>query len=187
MNDSSRNSREILIDQLRVRALRTDGPFTLASGAVSDWYLDARQVTYDGSGAAVVGAAVADAIDPTATAVGGLTMGADPIATATALVAAQHGRPLKSFSIRKEPKGHGVGGRLVGPIAEGDRVVVLEDTTTTGGSMLQAVDELERNGVEVIQVLSLVDRSDGVVAARLAERGLPYVALVEPQDLGLSS
>lgn len=177
----------MLIDQLRMRALRTDGPFTLASGAVSDWYLDARQVTYDGVGAAIVGAAVADAIDQTATAVGGLTMGADPIATSTALVSSQHGRPLKSFSIRKESKDHGTGGRLVGPIETRDRVVVLEDTTTTGGSMLQAVDELERCGVEVIQVLSLVDRSGGVVAALLAERGLPYVALVEPSDLGVSS
>ena len=123
-----------LVSHLKEHALRTDGPFTLRSGATSSWYLDARKSTFDGEGAAAVGEAVLEALDPDAVAVGGMTMGADPIAVATALLATQRGRPMRAFSIRKQAKDHGTGGRLVGPVHPGDRVVILEDTTTTGGA-----------------------------------------------------
>ena len=101
------NSRRALIDHLRENALRTDGPFQLASGAMSDWYLDGRQTTFDGSGARLVAAAVNAVLVDGVTAVGGMTMGADPIAVATVVVS---DRPLKAFSVRKAPKDHGVGG-----------------------------------------------------------------------------
>jgi orotate phosphoribosyltransferase len=168
-----------LVSHLKTHSLRTDGPFTLRSGATSAWYLDARQTTFDGEGARLVGAAVAAVLPEGTTAVGGMTLGADPIAVATALVAP----PLRAFSIRKEQKGHGTGGRLVGPIRHDDRVVVLEDTTTTGGALLEAISVLQEAGIEILGALALVDRSAGAVGARLAEAAIAYDAIVIPADL----
>lgn len=176
-----------LVDHLREHALRTGGPFTLRSGAVTDWYVDARATTFDGAGGVAVAEAVLGVLDPTVTAVGGMTMGADPIAVATAIVGTIGGRPLRSFSIRKEAKDHGVGGRLVGPLGPGDRVAVLEDTTTTGGALVEAIDVLVASGVEIVQAISLVDRSDGKVADRLAALGVRYESLVLPADLGVTA
>ena len=174
-----------VVSHLLEHAVRTDGPFTLRSGATSDWYIDARQTTFDGAGATLVGEAVADVLDESVTAVGGLTMGADPIAVATAIAAAAGGRPLRSFSVRKEVKDHGVGGLIVGPVGDGDVVAVLEDTTTTGSAMFEAIDTLTGAGIRIAQVITLVDRSAGVAAAKVAAVGIPYVALVTPEDLGV--
>ncbi len=114
-------------------------------------------------------------------------MGADPIAVATAMAAARDGRDLSAFSIRKEAKGHGTGGRVVGPVASGARVVILEDTTTTGSAALEATLVAEAEGLEVIQAVALVDRSDGRAAEAFAARGIPYLALVTPSDLGVDA
>lgn len=178
--------RDALLGHLVEHALRTDGPFTLRSGKVADWYLDARQTTFDGFGAHLVGAAVFEALDRDATAVGGLTMGADPIAVATAMVAAAAGHPLLAFSIRKEAKAHGTGGRLVGPVAPGSPVCLLEDTSTTGGAFFEAHDAAVEAGLRPLQAICLVDRSDGAVAAGMDERAIPYTALFTPADLGVS-
>ena len=103
---------------------------------MSDWYLDGRRTTLDGEGAVLVGRAVLEVLDPATEAVGGMTMGADPIAVATAVVAQLEGhRRSSAFSVRKA-KGHGIGGRLVGPVAKGDRATVVEDTTARRGSAL---------------------------------------------------
>ncbi len=174
-----------LIEHLRTHALRTDGPFTLRSGAVTSWYLDARQTTFSGAGAWLVGEAVLKVVDPSAMAIGGMTMGADPIAVATAMVAARTGRELSAFSIRKEAKAHGTGGRVVGPVPPGTRVAILEDTTTTGGAAIEATDAAIGEGLEVIQAIALVDRSGNQAAAAFAGRGIPYVALVVPSDFGV--
>ncbi len=114
-----------------------------------------------------------------------MTMGADPIAVATALVAADAGRDLVSFSIRKETKDHGTGGRLVGPIGTGSRVVALEDTTTTGAALVEAIEALRDAGVSVMKAVSLVDRSGGATAKRVEALGIPYVAIVTPRELGV--
>src|SRR5690606_22786248 len=98
-------------------------------------------------------------MDPTAVAVGGMTVGADPIAVATAIAGARAGRPLRAFSIRKEAKDHGTGGRVVGPVAAGDRVTVVEDTTTTGSAAMEAIEALRVEGIEVVQVIALVDQT----------------------------
>jgi orotate phosphoribosyltransferase len=174
-----------LIDHLRKHALFTDGPYTLRSGAVSDWYLDARRTTMSGDGAHVVGEAVLEALDPEVVAVGGMTMGADPIAVATAMVAARHGRDIKAFSIRKDAKGHGTGGRLVGPVDVTMPVAVLEDTTTTGGAAMEAVQVLLDEGFRVVQAVALVDRSGGAAAERFATAGIEYRSIVLPADLGV--
>lgn len=175
-----------LLDHLKTHAIRTDGPFILSSGDVSDWYLDARQTTFDGTGARMVGRAVLEVLDPEAQAVGGLTMGADPIAIATAMVAAGSGRSLKAFSIRKTAKDHGTGGRLVGPVTPGVRVAILEDTTTTGGSAMEATRVAREEGLEVVQAIALVDRSSGAAAAAFSELAVPYVALITSTDLGVT-
>lgn len=171
-----------LIEHLQAHALRTDGPFRLASGAISDWYLDGRQTTFDGAGARLIAAAVAAALLPEVTAVGGMTMGADPIAIATAMVTEP---PLRAFSVRKAAKDHGTGGRIVGPISETDRVAVVDDTTTTGASMAEVIDVLEGEGFKVVQAITVVDRSGGSAAELFVGRGLPYAALVTPHELGV--
>lgn len=180
-------ARSALIDHLVAHSLRTDGPFTLRSGAVSSWYLDARQTTFDGTGSRLVGEAVLSVLDPEVLAVGGMTIGADPIAVATAATAAGRGRQLKAFSIRKEPKDHGTGGRLVGPVDPSMAVAVLEDTTTTGSAAVEAARYLIEEGFDVVQAIALVDRSDGKAAENFAGLGIPHVALVVPSDLGVGS
>lgn len=182
---SSSHPKDDLVAHLATHAVRTDGPFTLRSGIVSEWYIDARQTTFDGVGAAIVGDAVLSVLDPGATAVGGMTMGADPIAVATAIAAAKIGRPLRAFSIRKETKDHGTGGRLVGPVDGRDTVAVLEDTTTTGSAIVEAIEALADAGVDTTQVVSLVDRSGGKVADRVGALGIAYIALVTPAALGV--
>jgi orotate phosphoribosyltransferase len=179
--------RDALIQHLRDHALRTDGPFTLRSGAVSDWYLDARQTTFDGTGARLVGTAVLEVLSDEVEALGGMTMGADPIAVATVLVAAEHGRPLKAFSLRKEAKDHGTGGRLVGPVGAGMKLAVIEDTTTTGGAAVEAARYLIDEGYEVIQAIAVVDRSDGKAEANFAELDIPHTGIILPHDLGVAT
>jgi orotate phosphoribosyltransferase len=158
----------------------------LRSGETTDWYLDARMTTFDGAGAIATAEAVLSVLESSVVAVGGMTIGADPIAVATAVVATQRGRALRAFSIRKEAKGHGTGGRLVGPVHPGDSVAVLEDTTTTGGALLEAIQVASGEGLAVVQAVSIVDRSDGRVAGRLAAAGIPYTALAVPSDLGVA-
>jgi orotate phosphoribosyltransferase len=173
-----------LIEHLQANGLYTEGPYRLSSGLESDWYLDGRQTTYDGGGARIVAACVLDVLNEDADVIGGMTMGADPIAVAVAVLS---DRPLRAFSVRKEAKGHGTGGRLVGPVVAGDRAVVVEDTVTTGGSMAAAIEALQEEGVEVIQAIVLVDRSDGAAAKLMGAMGVPFVALLTPSDLGVST
>ncbi len=183
--EDSNTVRQALIAHLSEHAVRTDGPFTLRSGEVSSWYIDARQTTFDGTGAWIVGRAVLAEVPDDVDAVGGMTMGADPIAVATAIAAAEAGRSVASFSVRKEAKDHGTGGRLVGPIGAGSRVVVLEDTTTTGSALVEAIEALVAGGIEVVKAVALVDRSGDATRSRVEALGIPYVALVTPSDLGV--
>ena len=178
------SARLALIEHLRHYSLRTDGPFTLASGRVADWYMDARQTTFSGEGSRLVAMAVLEVVAPDTVAVGGMTMGADPIALAIATWS--EGR-LDAFSIRKATKDHGTGGRVVGPVGSGDPVTVLEDTTTTGGALVEAVEVALEAGLVVVQAIALFDRSGGTVAALMGERGIPYLALATPSDLGVET
>jgi len=178
-------SRDALIEHLKSKALLTDGSFTLRSGRSSSWYLDGRQVTFDGEGAWHVGRAVLERLEPTVEAVGGMTMGADPISVATAMVSAGSGRPLKAFSIRKEAKDHGTGGRLVGPVGTGVKVALVEDATTTGSATAEAADAALEAGLEIVQIIVMVDRSGGEAEKNLSHLGVPFVALVTPADLGV--
>ncbi|MBT8164399.1 MAG: orotate phosphoribosyltransferase [Acidimicrobiia bacterium] len=176
-------SKTALVGLLRDRSLLTDGPYTLRSGELSNWYLDGRRTTMDGHGATLVARCVLGVLDPGVTAIGGMTMGADPIAVATAVVAHEAGISLRAFSVRKEAKAHGMGGRIVGPLEEGEAVTVLEDTTSTGAAFIESIIVMQNGGHPVVQAIAVADRSNGSVAKQMAELEIPYVALITPEDL----
>jgi orotate phosphoribosyltransferase len=176
--------RERLVALLLERSFRV-GDFVLSSGARSRFYIDCRTTTTHAEGQAVVGrlglAAVRDAgLRPDA--IGGLTMGADPVAYAVAHASWIAGDPVNAFTVRKEPKAHGTGKRVEGCFAAGMRVVVVEDVITTGGSALKAIEAVEAEGGEVIAVLSLVDREEGGREA-IEARGYPVHAIVGVGEL----
>jgi orotate phosphoribosyltransferase len=161
------------------------GDFTLKSGKRSDWFIDAKQTTCRPEGMLLVADAALAVLPDDVTAIGGLTMGADAVAFGVAAVAATRGRLLRSFSVRKEVKGHGGGGRIAGALEPGDRVVITEDAVTRGVSMLEAADVVIEAGAEPVLLLPVVDRG-GTIAAMAAERGLPLLALVTAPDLGFA-
>lgn len=160
------------------------GDFVLKSGARSSWFIDGKQSICRGDGIRLVADAVLDAIPDDVGAIGGLTMGADPVAFGTAAIAATRGRELRSFSVRKEPKGHGAGGRIAGALEPGDRVVVVEDVVSRGTSLLEAASAIREAGAEPVLLLAVVDRG-GTVGDLAAAEDLPFRALVTAQDLDL--
>lgn len=158
------------------------GEVILSSGQRADWYIDLRRVLLDGRAAPLAGRVMLDTTDSLAyDAVGGLTLGADPVATAM-LHAAARGRKLDAFVVRKSEKAHGLQRRIEGPEVAGRRVLAVEDTSTTGGSVLTAVDALQEAGAEVVGVAVVVERG---ARQKIAERGLPYLPAFELADLGL--
>jgi len=169
-----------LLKQLSYRRMRV----TLASGRESDFYVDGKQTTLNAEGAWLVGNLVLDALHPEVVGVGGLVIGADPIASATAAVSWSRGRPVHAFLVRKESKGHGTGKYVEGRgnLPDGSAVCIVEDTTTTGASMLQAVDRAEAEGLRVVQCLTIVDREEGAEDA-LTARGLTLTRLVRRFEL----
>lgn len=159
------------------------GSFTLKSGATSSWFLDTKQTACRPDGILLVAQAALDAIPADVTAIGGLTMGADPVAFGIAAVAATRGRPLRSFSIRKEAKDHGVTGRIAGALTPGDRVVITEDTVTRGTSPMEAARVVREFGAEPVMILVIVDRG-GTCRAMAEAEGIGFHALLTAPDLG---
>jgi len=171
-------ARDELLEALRQHSLRT-GEFTLASGRTSTWYLDARQVTFRGDCVEIVGRAVVEAVAGLQfDAVGGLTLGADPVALAVALVTGR-----RAFAVRKEAKGHGAGGRMAGAVRPGDRVLVVDDAVTTGGSTLAAVEAIRYYGAVVVGASCLLDRG-GELGSALAKLDIPFFPVLGAPDLG---
>jgi orotate phosphoribosyltransferase len=155
----------------------------LASGERASWYIDLRRVTLDSRAAPLVGRVMLDLTAGLSyDAVGGLTLGADPVATAMLHAAATRGRELDAFVVRKTEKAHGMQRRIEGPDVAGRRVLAVEDTSTTGASVLTAVDVLQEAGAEVVGVAVVVERG---ARQKVTERGLPYLAAFELADLGL--
>ncbi len=163
------------------------GDFTLTSGAQASYYVDLRKVSLDHRVAPLIGQVMLDLIAdvPGVVAVGGMTMGADPIAAAILHQGAARGRAYDAFVVRKEPKDHGRGRQVEGPEVGGKRVIVLEDTSTTGGSPLKAIEALTKVGAEIAGVAVVVDRATGAKEAIEAE-GYPYFAAIGLADLGLA-
>jgi orotate phosphoribosyltransferase len=177
--------RAALVQHLLEHSVRR-GDFTLKSGARSTWFIDAKQTTCRPDGMLLVADAALAVLPPEVTAIGGLTMGADAVAFGVAAVAATRGRELRSFSVRKEVKDHGAGGRIAGALEPGDKVAIVEDAVTRGVSMLEAAEVVREAGAIPVLLLPVVDRG-GTVAAMAAEHGIPLEALVTAADLGFSS
>jgi len=175
-----------LIGLVESKALKR-GTFRLASGREATFYLDAKQVVLDAHGSMLVGRAILErlrSLGPLPAAVGGMSIGADPITSAVVTIAGIEGLPLKGFMVRKEPKDHGTKKYVEGPVEPGQRVVIVEDVTTTGGSSLLAIDRVHEFGLIVERVVTVIDRLAGAKDA-FAARGIPLESLVTIRDLGI--
>jgi len=164
------------------------GRVTLSSGLEADYYVDLRRATLHHEAAPLIGQMMLDLLDANGVAdfaaIGGLTMGADPVATAVMHQAAARGRAIDAFVVRKAAKAHGMGRQVEGPSVEGRRVVVVEDTSTTGGSPLTAAEALKAAGAIVVAVATVVDRDTGAQAV-IEAAGFRYLTAITSDDLGL--
>ena len=177
------SDREALRRQIIDKAV-VHGRVVLSSGREADYYVDLRRVTLAAEAAPLVGRVMLEVTrELEFDAVGGLTLGADPVAAAMLHAAAAEGRALDAFVVRKEGKAHGLQRRIEGPDVAGRRVLAVEDTSTTGGSVLTAVDALREAGADVVGVAVIVERG---AAPRVADAGLPYVAAFSLDDLDLA-
>src|SRR5690606_20106766 len=174
------SDRDDLLRQINDKAV-VRGRVILSSGAEADYYVDLRKITLDGQSAPLVGRVMLDlTADLDYDAVGGLTLGADPVATAMLHAAAAQGRELDAFVVRKSAKQHGLQRRIEGPDVAGRRVLVLDDTSTTGNSPLTAVAALREAGAEVVGIAAVVERG---AAAAISDAGLPYRYAYTVDDL----
>lgn len=180
------DARERLIDFIKQDAV-FHGDFTLTSGKKATYYVDMRRVSLDHRVAPLIGQVMLELVKdvPDVAAVGGLTMGADPIASAILHQGVAAGYTYDAFVVRKQPKDHGRGRQVEGPDLAGKRVIVVEDTSTTGGSPLAAIEALVKVGAEIAGVAVVVDRNTGAREI-IEEAGYPYFAALDLNDLGLS-
>lgn len=177
--------RQRLIELFQERALKY-GEFQLASGKTSHYYLDGKQVTLHAEGLKLVSEGVLSLLDGVACdAVGGMSIGADPIIGGVLTTAASQGRNLKGFMVRKEAKGHGTRKYLEGPVEPGQKVVILDDVVTTGGSSILAIERAQEFGLEVVLVIGIVDRLQGG-AGNFAKHKLRFQSLLTVRDLGVN-
>ena len=174
--------REALREHVLTHSLKK-GNFTLKSGRASSWFLDTKQTACRPDGILLVAAVAFDILPADIDAIGGLTMGADPVAYGVAAVGATQGRNLRSFSVRKESKDHGVTGRIAGALQPGDRVAILEDTVTRGTSIFEAVEAIREFGAIPAFISVIVDRG-GTCAEMAHNAGVPYVPMLTAPDLG---
>ncbi|MEY3806274.1 MAG: orotate phosphoribosyltransferase [Actinomycetota bacterium] len=172
----------LLRDHVFQYSLKT-GSFTLKSGRASSWFLDTKQTVCRPDGVLAVANAALEVIPHDATAIGGLTMGADPVAYGIAAIAATQHRQLRSFSVRKEAKDHGITGRIAGALEPGDRVVITEDTVTRGTSIFEAVEAVREFGATPIFITVIVDRG-GTCEQMARDAGIEYRPLLTAPDLG---
>lgn len=184
-NDDTRSELKSLLLKKSVRT----GEFTLASGKTSDLYIDCRVTAMDPRGATLIGKLGWQTVKAelaergvAAQAIGGMTLGADPISLAVGMTSAADANPLQVFTVRKEPKGHGKGRQIEGNFSEGDTIVIVDDVITTGGSTLKAADVLEAAGAKIAFALVLVDREEGGREA-IEARGIPVVPLFTRSSL----
>lgn len=177
--------KESLVALIRHKALKY-GTFTLASGKKASYYLDGKQVTLDPNGARLIAEGILDLLreETIPDAIGGMSIGADPITASVVAMSAVRGTPITGFMVRKESKGHGTNQYIEGPVQPGQRVVIVEDVVTTGGSSLQAIERAEAFGLKVIRVIAIIDRMEGGAQA-FAQRGYPLSSLLTIRDFGI--
>jgi len=176
---------QALVALVRQKALKF-GTFMLASGKQSTYYLDGKQVTLDPAGARLVAEGILDLLDPAnmPAAIGGMSIGADPITAAVVTMSAVRGTPIAGFMVRKQGKGHGTDQFIEGPVRPGDAVVIVEDVVTTGGSSLEAIQRAKDFGLTVTRVIAIVDRMEGGAEA-FAREGYPFSSLLTIRDFGI--
>ena len=177
--------KDALIAIVRQKALKF-GHFTLASGKKATYYLDGKQVTLDPHGSRLVAEGILDLLARGAMpdAIGGMSIGADPITASVVTMSSVRGTPLAGFMVRKEAKGHGTNQYIEGPVKSGDQVVIVEDVVTTGGSSIKAIERAEAFGLKVVRVLAIIDRMEGGAEAFTA-RGYPFSSLLTIRDFGI--
>lgn len=178
--------REELKNLLREHSLKF-GTFTLASGKTASYYLDCRRITLHPQGANVIALGMLElitAMSPMPAAVGGMAIGADPITASIITLAGQRDLPLLGFMVRKEPKGHGTGRQVEGPVEPGQEVVIVEDVITSGGSAIAAAEAAQAYGLIVRGVIGIIDRLAGGEAA-FAAKGIPLQTLLTVRDFGI--
>ena len=177
-------NRELLIDLIRARALKFGG-FTLASGRKSTYYLDGKQDTLNAQGLLQISFGILDLLGSVEySGFGGMSIGADPVVGGVLAVAATQNLELQGFMVRKEAKGHGTQRYVEGPVQPGDRVVIVDDVVTTGGSAIQAVERVEEFGCSVVHAVGIVDRLQGGQEA-FHLRGIPFSTLLTIEDFGI--
>ncbi|MBN1908615.1 MAG: orotate phosphoribosyltransferase [Pirellulales bacterium] len=177
--------KEALIALVRHKALKF-GDFTLTSGKKASYYLDGKQVTLDPHGARLIAEGILDVLGEgeLPTAIGGMVIGADPITASVVTMSAVRGTPIAGFMVRKEPKGHGTNQYIEGPVKPGDKVAIVEDVVTTGGSSLAAIERVEAFGLKVTGVVAIIDRMEGGKAA-FARAGYELNSLLDITDFGI--
>jgi len=177
--------KQALIELVREKALRF-GDFTLASGKKAKYYLDGKQVTLDTAGSRLVAEGLLDLLikDKMPDAVGGMSIGADPITAAVVVMSAVRGTPIKGFMVRKQAKGHGTNQCIEGPVRSGESAVIVEDVVTTGGSSFEAIERCEQFGLKIAGVLAIIDRMEGGAEA-FAQRGYRFASLLSIRDFGI--
>jgi orotate phosphoribosyltransferase len=179
--------REALVALVRHKALKF-GNFTLASGKKATYYLDGKQVTLDPNGARLIAEGLLDLLEgrgPMPAAVGGMSIGADPITAAVVTMSAVRGTPILGYMVRKEPKGHGTNQYLEGPVQPGMNAVIVEDVVTTGGSSLAAIERAQQFGLKIVGVLAVIDRMEGGPDA-FAQKGYWFSSLLDIRDFGIA-
>jgi orotate phosphoribosyltransferase len=176
------DAKAALVDHLLAHSVRR-GDFVLKSGKPTGWFIDSKQTACRPDGILLVADVALDLLPDDVTAIGGLTAGADPVAFGIAAVAATRGRELRSFSIRKEAKDHGVTGRLAGALEPGDKVAIVEDTVTRGSSPMEAARVVRELGAQPVVVMPIVDRG-GTCGALAEAEGIVFVPMVTAPDLG---
>lgn len=177
--------KQALMELVRDKALRF-GKFTLASGKEATYYLDGKQVTLDPAGSRLVAEGILDmlTVGDMPAAVGGMSIGADPITSAVVTMSAVRNTPIVGFMVRKQPKGHGTNQYIEGPVKPGDNAVIVEDVVTTGGSSLEAIERAEAFGLKIVGVLAIIDRMEGGAEA-FAKHGYQFSSLLTIRDFGL--
>jgi orotate phosphoribosyltransferase len=180
----TQDNRLRLLELIKKEAL-FKGDYTLSSGKKSSYYIDLRLITMSSEGAYLIANILFDELkDENIDSIGGLTLGADPIASAYAAISFLRGKPASAFIIRKEEKKHGKAKLIEGPLKKGARVVIVDDVATSGGSLVKAIDAAEAEGCKVVKVMSLVDRNEGA-SSELAKRGYSLHSLYSLKDLGV--
>ncbi len=177
--------KEALVALVRQKALKF-GNFTLASGRKATYYLDGKQVTLDAHGARLIAEGILDLLgaEGMPKAIGGMSIGADPITAAVVTMSAVRETPIRGFMVRKESKGHGTNQFIEGPVEPGDEVVIVEDVVTTGGSSLVAIERAEQFGLKVVRVVAIIDRMEGG-SGKFPALGYPFSSLLTIRDFGI--